>query len=655
MKPIKIEELFNYNDLKLRDNVLKYIVNSKKELDKLIEQYDKNIDYTKFVEFIIIDTYNFNIYNSYVGLKLLLAEDNSLWEVVSNKLIASIDDMYSNKKLYNILVDIVERKKISSAFKLFIHRIIRSFRKKGINRGSSNIMKITEAIKNRTNSLLKKIYIHQTIKFDQQVVISGNIGKISEIKLSRNNYFYLINSIEDQEIRKKIQDIYYEKTYQTMSDIATIICLRNSYAKDLGYASYFDLVNKKSEKSELVFELLENISDKSDTTAFHELKKIKKEGLSRKIDDNDIIYYHNKFQNKKLFNINNIILLIFEIIKKNFGLVFSNIKLPSWNSYVETYVCKKINSSVELGILYLDLQYSSHKKIDCPLFIKLSDRFKTGKKTEYTKKVHLGIISNYKYIEGKCINYDDIVQLMKEFGNVIQHIVYDSYTGLVNDDNSFLSFMPQLFEYIAWDDETVKIMTKGESNETVDHILLGKHIDPCYSIKEKCANALFDHILHSSSSFIKKLDDIIKRKDSVNEKCHELFIKLYRGIYSKLFSNMKNDLDIDKKNISPAIIIKLVNGHEGISHGSVISSILSYSAYYLIKNGKGIEFVETVLTSGTKSFRDMLTGFIKSNKIEAFQLYLENVIGIEDDCDTEATNYFLEKSPEDDVHQIIRM
>ena len=656
MKPIVIEQLFNYNDLKLRDNVLKYIHDSNQELEKLLVEYENGDEYTKIVEFITVDTYNFNIYNSYVGLKLLLTEDNSFWDITNEKLSISVNEMYSNKKLYDMLVDIVGKKKISNSFKLFIHRIIRSFRKKGINKNSSNISKISESIKKRTTIMVRKMHVQQTIKFDKPLFISGNTSKVNGIKLSRNNYFYLINSVEDPEIRKKIQDIYYEKTHPAMIDIATIVCLRHNYAKDLGYRSYFDLVNKKSEKSETVFDLLENIAEKANCTSQHELYNIKKEGLQRKIEDSDIIYYHNKFQNKKLFKPCTVIPLIFDIIKKYFGLEFLKSDLPTWNKNVETYICKKIGSNDKQGVLYLDLQSYPSKNIDGPLFVKLSDKFKTGNKTEYTKKVHVCVISNYTSVNDKCINYDDIVRLISEFGDVVRHMAYDSYTGLINDDNSFTSFMSQLLEYIAWDDDTVKILTKGENNETVDHILLGKHIDPCCTIKEKCINALFDHILHSSPSFIRKLDKIIKENKSVNEKCHEQIVKLYRGIYSKIYVNSKDYINVEKKNIPPHIVIKIINGTEGVSHGNIISCILAYSVYNLIKKGKGLEFMENVLKSGTKSFRDMLTDFIKSYKIEAFQLYLENVIGLEDECDTEATNYFLEKSPdESDIHEVINM
>ena len=70
----------------------------------------------------------------------------------------------------------------------------------------------------------------------------------------------MINSVDDPEMRKKIQDVYYEKTSSVMSDMGTIICLRNSYAKELGYDSYFDLANKKCEKSE---ETINNVLFKS--------------------------------------------------------------------------------------------------------------------------------------------------------------------------------------------------------------------------------------------------------------------------------------------------------------------------------------------------------------------------------------------------------
>lgn len=515
MKVINVAKLFKLNDFNLRDEILRYISSSQGELSRLVKNYDNGVDYTDIVEFLIIDTYNFNIYSSYVGLKILLTNNQDFWAVTDNKMSVSVDEMYSNRKLYDILINIVEKKRVSEKFKLFLHRIIRSFRKKGINRNSSSVIKITNATDKKIKNLLTKLGINTTVQFDKSILGNEQTGQ-TEIELSRTNYFYLINSVDDPEMRKKIQDVYYEKTSSVMSDIGTIICLRNSYAKELGYDSYFDLANKKCEKSEAVYSLLESIAEKANNTAVQEIQRIKKEGLAKKADDNDIIYYHNKFQNKRLFVPSDIINKIMVIVEKYFGLQFDrSSSRDKWDKNVDVYVCKKIRSKKELGKLYLDLSFLKTKRIDSPIFIKLSDRFKIGGKNNHTEKVHLCIVGNYRSMNKRCINYDDIVHLVKEFGYVIQHMVYESYTGLMNDDNAFSNFMPQLMEHLVWDDDIVKMITKGESVEIVDHILLGKHIDPCYAIKERCVAALFDHIIHSSQTFIGIIDGILRNKKEI--------------------------------------------------------------------------------------------------------------------------------------------
>ena len=321
MRAINIENLFNQSNSVLQTNTIKYIDFSTKELIKLTDNYEKDNDYTKIVEFLIVDTYNFNIYNNYIGLKSLYKTDTD-WTIVNDKLLDSINVMYSNKKLYNILVDIVENKKIMTPFKLFIIRIIKSFQKKGIDKNISSIIKITNVLNSRIKRLTTKLNANIPIQFDKKIFGKNQEGSI-KMNLNKYNYYYLINSVDNDELRKKIQNYYYQKTSDIMDDIGAIICLRNTYAKELGYDSYFSLSNKKTEESDAIFTLLESIAEKASKNYNQEINRIKKEGLKKNIDDNDIIYYHNKFQNKKLFCYKNIIKIIFNIIEKTFGLVFT--------------------------------------------------------------------------------------------------------------------------------------------------------------------------------------------------------------------------------------------------------------------------------------------------------------------------------------------
>ena len=60
MDIVNIIKLFNMRDTELRDTILKYLDKSQNYLDKLLD----DIQYTKLLKFISIDTYNFNIYNS---------------------------------------------------------------------------------------------------------------------------------------------------------------------------------------------------------------------------------------------------------------------------------------------------------------------------------------------------------------------------------------------------------------------------------------------------------------------------------------------------------------------------------------------------------------------------------------------------------------
>jgi Zn-dependent oligopeptidase len=474
-------------------------------------------------------------------------------------------------------------------------------------------------------------------------------GDKIKVELTRDTYFTLINTIKDADTRKKIEDIYSSRTNSVIPDMCKIIVLRHYYAKELGYDSYFDYVNDNSYNTSDIKDLINDLIDKVDKRMSNEIEKIhvelSKDGYHKKVNSNDIIYCHNKLQNKTLFKPSDVFAVIFKMMDKYFGVKFSYINAKTWGNSVVVFNVLDSKNSKLLGRLFIDIVHNENKKVDSPFFIKLTDRYNLEEDTDV---VNMCILGNFRSLNTECMNYNEVVLLFRECGHLLQHTVYRSNMGLINYDKSFSNFLPQIMEYIAWEGETISQIACKHNKDIVDHILYGRNIDICYSIKSRCIYASIDHIIHSSSDFINLVNDTIKKKNSTNN----IFIDLYRSVYREMMSNSKDILDIEINAIPPHIVVQMINGSEGILYGNILSEILSYTVFYAIKNGGGIKFKESVLQPTTRSFRELLNSFISTIDTDTYDLYLSEILGFtledKDDIVTEDTNYFDDKDSDTD-------
>jgi hypothetical protein len=180
--------------------------------------------------------------------------------------------------------------------------------------------------------------------------------------------------------------------------------------------------------------------------------------------------------------------------------------------------------------------------------------------------------------------------------------------------------------------------------EEIDHILFGRNIDVCYSIKMRCIQASVDHIIHNSKEFTDLLNKYLKESKSTTQ---NILTNLYKKTFKEMMNNSSDILDTDLQSIPPYFIAQMINGNEGVLYGNISSEILSYAVFSSIKAGKGEQFRRTVLEPTDKLFNTLLLEFISSIDTNTYNLYLSEIIGlnIENDGEliTENTNFFDEK------------
>jgi len=656
MDIINIQNLFKLSDSEIKNNILNYLHKSNKLLNYFIKEKKENI-----LKFLKLDTYNFNIYNSFIGYKLLTTDDTEFWRMLDNKMNEYNNYIFSSKKLYSILLNVGKDDNLDNESKIFILKIINNMKKNGVTQNNTNILKIKNLIDKNKSIIEEKLLTNDYINIDKKTIFPNidNNSKI-KVKLDHSNYFYLLNNINDSKKRKKIEDIYNSNLKNCIEEISKILILRYKYSNLLGYNSYFNYINDtNNDNSEVIKSFINNLLNKINEKSYIEIQKIKqdlgKNNIEDSINNNDLIYYHNNLSCKVLFKPKNILNIIFAIFKEYFDINFIPINLYKWNNNIQVYLCTNFSNGKKLGIIYLDLIESQSKKVDCPFFMKLSDRYNLNKSTEL---VYLSIISNYKNFDEECINYNQCILLFKEFGHVLKNVSYKSNVGLINYEEEFIDFLPQIMEYFALDNDTIKKICNN-NDENYQHIIFSKNIDKCFKLKQKCVNATFDHIIHNSPDIIKILIDSVKEK-----KDNPVLINLYKELNIDIMNNCSNLINTDIDYIPYNVIISLINGSQGKIYGSILSDVLAFNTFLQIKNGYGNEFRKEVLEDITQSFKLLLNKFIDKFNVNEINLYTNYLLNKENinnnsedennDCEdsptnqlSEGTNFFDEKNTED--------
>jgi hypothetical protein len=624
-------ESINFLDF-ICKNIFNPNKNSQKNINKIID-YCSRIQYKIINEdskefYYILELINIIdfVYNS-ITLMLLIQYNHILSEC-DKSIMLFINSFYNNKIIYEKLLNI--KNKIDNNQLFVYEKIVDKFNKIHAEK-SYNLLKLMNNIKENINKILEIDTDYDTSKIKKY--INHDIPK--NILLTKNSYFYLQRTISDSDIRNDIEKQYFKKSHNTFGLLSKLIIHRHNYALIYNKKTYFDYIKKKTpdeskEIRNLINDLIEKIDNKSRKEIERIRRELKKDGSNKKVDLYDIIYYYDKLKTKILFKPNNVLSILLNLLKIYFGLNIVTSKSNNlWNKSVITYEVSNSNNII-IGYLFVDLEKKDGSNINSPTAIRLSKKFKKGSNIITDNNVVL--LSNYKDLNSNCMTYSDIVYLFKEFGNALQYLV-KNYDGFIISDNQFNILFSQLMEYIAWEKSTITKLCSEYDSSVIDHILFTRYIDFTNSIKLRCINALFDHIIHNSVDLI----DILKKNDNDihigDVRNGEVLFSLYKQIYSDIMISQKDIVNLNINGINPSIIYQQINGSECILYENVLTEILSYGIYYVVKQGKGNLFINSVLQSEPHKFRKALYEYI--SEIEnSYDLYINEVIGI-NEIDTE--------------------
>lgn len=588
--------------------------NTTKEIISYCKDLEKKLDNDNLLKLLYVIDYFYKA----IGLMKIVSGDQK-YNTCDMLIETYINQLFTNKKVYKKI------KEIKNANPTNLLEMIHKNFYEGKHENVNKIFTEMNRLKNKIGKKIEEgVYVESVLELKE---IIPNLP--SNFVMTKEIFLTLQKKISDSHIRKKLDDINNSKSKKTLDDFAVLLLCRHKYANLLGHKSYFDYVKQKGSVESiknLINDLLIKIelrSRKETERLYRELKKDKQ----KKVDQSDFVYYFEKFKPANLFKPVDVIKVLFEVSEKLFGLTFKPAKfsLKLWSEKIMT--CKVLGIAKEdLGFVHFDLYKTDTKKINTPLCMKLSGSPK-----------RICLITSYSDINSKCMTYSDVLLLFREFGCVLQMITHDKDELIVKNDE-FDILMSQVMEYIAWEKNIIEKLCVGMDSTTVEHVMFMRYINFANLIKTKCVNSLFDHIIHNSNDLI----ELIKQNTSQGKGSGEIIEALYQKIYVDIWSAQEDIINLKNISISPNVIMNEINGNESTSYCNILTEILSFAVYTLIKNGNGKDFIKNVLSKPSHELRQSLNKFISKLNTDSYYLYLQEVIGY-NEIDTDLNTNTKEK------------
>ena len=652
---------FYNKNIKQISEIISKFIKSSLNLKKDIRKDDNN---ESCMLKLLRDTMLCNLLYRFIGYQLLTSEDNTQWQKLDDKINKYIDVYFDDDKFNLKLLKLYEyyNSKKMFDYALFLTKMINKFNLKK-NKEITKTIFITE------NKITNILNTFETIKinklnYDKSMTIikseTNNSEIISDeikIKLNYVNYITLISMCNNDEERNKIEQKMLSTTDKALNDFSKLIVYRHKLANDNNYLTYFKYIKKnKNNNEETIKDLIKEINihnDKRLITLFSKLNISKK-----KLTNCDIIKYLKETKNNNMFDLDNVIINIIKFIEQHFFVKIN--KIRSSNNII---VYEILNNKKLLGRLFLDLLQNKNKKFLNPIAMKITDTM-TINIGEINKNpcAEMMILGNFK----NEITYYDIVSLFREFGNIINNILYISRVGSLNYDEEFANYYSSLFEYFAWNVDTIKMIIKSDKkycdvkniNVIIEHILLTRDLEICYNLKIKCINAKFDHLIHNSIALINIISKAIQTKDNAKLE----ILETYKKIYQEFMLPLNNFVCSDIEYINQNLIMQQISGSQGLFYSKLMNEIFAYGCYWLIINKKKKNIFEYFMHDGITNQNTIIKKFLMTDNREDsinyyFNLYITDVIKgtINDDCITETAQYFEDIYDEGDTGDIIEI
>ena len=614
------------------------------------DNINDNINYKNKIKMLIEDTYIFDTYISTVNLMIIICDDNNdhkNW-INADSLLKKHNYIFNTTKL--LLKKIIELiKETDDVYdKIFLSKMGRSMEKYGLNlENTDRISKILIQLEQTENTIYNTLEKPLRIKLDRKKIDARSDSIMSSVYPDDNNiiivnkkkYYYLLKKLNDKAIITELENQFMKKYVDILPLIGKLLILRNIYANNLGFNNYYLLCSEKTEEeTEDIQQLITDLNSKLDNSfnkIITELKQVLH--TTNPIDFNDIIHAIDKITPDIKLSPIEILQYVMITIQKKLNIEFRTSQNPSLNKNSNCIEIFDNNKKLK-GYLYIDLLQRNTKRTNQITVIRLNNQYKENIPSVY-------LIGSYSDLEKKNCSYSELVLMFREFGNVLINIFACTPNGINEVDIEIFNFVPDMMEFLAYDDFVIELVLykiyKDNYKKKVKEIKTIRKIELIINLKLKCANVLFDNVVHSSQNFINKIKKIEL------EDIKKLMIELNNKIMNDIFKKQNSIFKIEQNYINPSVINNLINGNQGLIYGTILSIILSFNAYNLINSeGKANNFINNLLENKNYSYRKMILEFISGLNNDYYNDFLKKCLNIEPDSE----NYYDEDLTQTEIH-----
>lgn len=626
-----IKKIFNlnYNDLLTKINNI--ISESEQMINKILT--DNNLSANDKIKFLIKDTFVFDTYYCIINTRLLLSSNNEIktLSIAETKLKNYNINFNKNKDLLNLIINLM--KETDDIYnKIFLAKMGQSFEKYGTR--TDNVDKISRLLLqlDQTEDLiLNNIEKPTKIKFDRKNIDARSESIMSSvypdnennIYLTKNKYYYLLKKVNDKKLRNEIEEKYMKKFINILPLIGKLLILRDAYSKNIGYNTFYELIsNKTPEETDNINNLIKDLNIKINDRFNNIINNLCNMIEIKRLTFNDLILVLNKTNNSmdiiKLKPIDVMQIVMF-VVQKKFNIEFKYSKCEPLNNYFNTIEIFDNNKKLR-GYLHMDLLERTDKRINQITVIKLNNSYGEN-------LTNVCLFGCYINLEQDECTYSDLVNMFREFGNILMNIFAITPNGINEIDTELYNFIPDFMEFIAYDDLTLSVMFQKLQNKNpkkmINYIKKIRSQQIIINLKLKCFNALYDNVLHNSPTLTMDLRKL--ELDGIKDKLLEL--------NNDIFNDFFKDTKIIKNNtqLFPQSIYNLVDGNQGLLFGTILSYILAYNCNYLINNeNTDPNFIINLFENKEYSYKKIILDYISKSNIDYYKNFLKNCLNIDD-------------------------
>ncbi|CDU19237.1 peptidase, putative [Plasmodium yoelii] len=369
-----------------------------------------------------------------------------------------------------------------------------------------------------------------------------------KIPISKYNYEYILNGVEDSEIRKKVLELLNSpyKNLNLNNDIINILKKRYDLANKLGYKNWghysisqFTMEKNNYENIEKFLNIIKEKIEKDYDKIIYDILKISNsskfnnknnkknywENNAHKLAIYDWYYYYNKIMNKSdeyLINSyfpQNIVLKNFmEIISRIYNFFYEEIKneeiKKKWPKDSIIYKIERYQNNVKKGSTINNYENMSNNVFLGYIYIipymdiNFKDYFKIPSMNSLPNTCLISpghVLIDYKFIrtvpiKNKLFSSSEILTLFHEFGHAYHLLLLSnnlSLSNLFNIPLDYAEFFSHINEHLANNYDIISILSnKTDNNLKISENLFKTIKFDCSRLSNIYSHSIIDYVIH---------------------------------------------------------------------------------------------------------------------------------------------------------------